>query len=248
MLKITKTKGSILSLLTLFFIVNEMIATGGGDVSSQACGTVVTGQNVNAKDNTVSCGITTGAKEQEGPLSEAIDFLNSVKDKVSWKIQRNTPKQDLGKITENKTVTVTYPAAGKMNMVSFYPTSGKGKNKKVELLFVSYDIYNQKNNIAFPEDDKAAKENLEKELRILKEAKSPYNYTVKIYRKIGNEKQYMEIAGLYSKESPDRSPLNTSWTIMPDGKVLPSEQLFITDADGITTKLNLEPIDLTAME
>lgn len=248
MLKIRKTRGAIVSLLTLFFIANRIVATGGGDVSSQACGTVVTGQNVNAKDNTVSCGITTGAKEQEGPLSDAIDFLNSVKDKVSWKIQSKTPKQDLGKLTENKSVTITYPATGKMSILSFNPTSGNAKNKKVELLFVSFAIYEQQNNLAFPEKDTQEQQNLEKELNTLKKANSPYNYLVKIYRKIGSEKQYTEIAGLYSKESPDKSPLNKNWIIMPDGKVKSKEQLFQTDADGVTTQLDSSPIDLTSMD
>ncbi|RTL07459.1 hypothetical protein EKK58_01775 [Candidatus Dependentiae bacterium] len=231
-------KNKIIALLGIFSTCS--LVPSGRD--TMTCSNVVAGTNQNVRGQETNC---TGGDDQDGLLE---GMLNSFKDKVNWTIKRGTPKKDLGKITENQSVEIKYPAISKMNIVSFTPTEGNAKNKKVELLFVAFSIYDQKKNMAFPDENSSAKANLEKQLAALKDAKSPFNNLIKIYRKIGTEKQWEERAEVYSKESPDSETMITNWIIMPNGMAKSAEKLFRTDVNGVTTEYDASAIDLTSME
>lgn len=234
-------KNKIMALFAAVFSVCGLTPSGR---DTTTCSNVVAGTNQNVKGQTTNC---TGGADEGGSLGDLVGF-NAFKDKVSWSIKRGTPKQDLGKLTENKELKVEYPAVGKMKVISFTPTSGRVSNKKVEILLVSFSIYNQKQNATLPDSSTSAKENLDKQLAALKEAQSPFNNIIKVYRKIGSEKQWEERAELFTKQDPASTEMSTTWTIMPNGMLQSTETLYRTDADGKRTEYDASSIDLTSME
>lgn len=211
---------------------------------TNTCSNVVAGTNQNVRGQEANC--TTGASEGGG-IAESLLGVNAFKDKVSWRL-KNPQKLDLGKITANKDFTLQYPTVGRMKQVIFTPTEGNAANKKVEMLLVSFSIYNMDKNLILPESSTVARENLNNQLMALKNAQSPFANLIKIYRKIGTERQWEERAELFTKSNPESKAMDTQWTIMPDGKVKADEKLFQTDVNGVTTEYPGEVFDLTAME
>lgn len=233
-------KNKMIALLAAFSVCG--LTPSGRDTTT--CSNVVAGTNQNVRGQTTNC---TGGADEGGSLGDLVGF-NAFKDKVSWAVKRGTPKHDLGKLTENKKFEIQYPAVGKMKIVSFIPNTGNAANKKVDILLVSFSIYNKEKNLVLPDASTSAKENLEKQLAALKEAQSPFNNLIKVYRKIGSEKQWEERAELFTKEDPNSSSMKTNWTIMPNGMLQATEKLYSTDINGVTTEYDASAIDLTAME
>lgn len=234
-------KNKLMPLLAALFSTFSLVPSGR---DTTTCSNVVAGTNQNVRGQTTNC---TGGADEGGSLGDVLGF-NAFKDKVNWSIKRGTPKQDLGKLTENKEFELQYPAIGKMKVVSFMPTEGNAANKKVEILLVSFSIYNKEKNTLFPDSSTSAKENLEKQLAALKEAKSPFSNLIKVYRKIGSEKQWEERAELFTKEDPNAANMKTMWTIMPNGMLQAGEKLYRTDINGVTSEYDASAIDLTSME
>jgi len=230
----------LLTALALFSTYS--LVPSGRDTTT--CSNVIAGTNQNVKGQTTNC---TGGADEGGGLGDIMG-LNAFKDKVSWTIKRGTPKQNLGKITADKDFELQYPAVGKMKQVSFTPTEGNMANTNVDILFVSFSIYNTDKNLVLPNEDTAAKKNLTDQLAALKKAQSPFANLIKIYRKMGTERQWEERAELYTKTNPESDKMTTKWTLMPNGMVKAADKLYQTDINGITTEYPGDTFDLTMIE
>jgi hypothetical protein len=229
----------LLTVLAVLFTCS--LVPSGRDTTT--CSNVVAGTNQNVKGQTTNC---TGGADEGGSLTDLVG-LNAFKDKVSWNAPRAS--KALGKITKDTNFELKYPAVGKMKVISFIPTEGVRASQKIEILFVSFSIYNQKDNLALPsKDDPTAQANLNKQLTALKDSQSSFANLIKVYRKIGAERQWEERAEIYTKENPAADKMDIMWTIMPNGMVQAVDKLYQTDINGKTTEYPGDTFDLTAME
>lgn len=221
-------------LLSLTCLLKTHITYSSGR-DTNVCSNIIAGNQVQGSDQSANC----GSASDGGLLESAKDLLNSFKDRVDWTMQ-NYESTELGAINNPHKINVRYPSVGKMRHFSFIPTEGNMKNKKIELLFVSFSIHGKTNNITVPEAVK-------NQLAQLKTNKSPFKNIVKVYRKLEGESQWLEFGELYTSTNPDAKKLEVSFNILPNGTAEASEKLYRTDIDGNTMEYESNKFDLSVL-
>lgn len=221
-------------LLSLTCLLNANMAYSSGR-DTNICSNIIAGNQVQGSDQSANC----GSASDGGLLESAREAFNSFKDRVDWKME-NYESTELGKINDPHKISLRYPSVGKMKHFSFIPTEGDMKNKKIELLFVSFSIHGKTNNITVPEPVK-------NQLAQLKKNKSPFKNMVKVYRKLEGESQWLEFGELYTSTNPDAKKLEVSFMILPNGIAEASEKLYRTDIDGNTTEYESNRFDLSVL-
>jgi hypothetical protein len=227
-----------ITIVGIYTFAMATATTGGGAI--QQCGNMVAGTNQNVRGQDANC--ESSSVGGGGVAEEMKELFNSFKDRVSWDLKKaKFSTVNLGKISEDKDFTVEYPAVGSMKDITFMPTSSARKNvnnKTVHLLLVPFAI-DKDNTITVPDA-------VQKEIDMLRKNKSPFKVMMKIYRKIGTERQWEERGQIYLN-TLEISKVNLKLTIMPNGELKSTEKLYETGADGVTIEYPADTFDFTAI-
>jgi hypothetical protein len=215
---------------------NIISAPAVGDFN--ICTNVCAGNNISCKNQYLNCGST--HQEEGGALG---DLLNSATDAserfYDWKNLKGVRTQDLGLVKgEMMNFSTKFPATGQKNIVQFTPSDGALSGRKVNLLFVSFDLNSKRYPTNTPKDlmeaiDMFKKDNDKNDVK--------YESLVHIFGQVEGGLWY-NTGSIKLGIKPDA--LDIHMQVMANGaiKINDAELLNQTGADG--AKARIAPIEL----
>jgi hypothetical protein len=233
----------VLVILVMFLAHGKVLtaAAGGGQINT--CSIVCAGNDVMCEGSNANCGGTISNEKIETHNS-----VNAYGDRINWGSLNMLQKEEgfsfvsLGNIARNKDYSLQLPAVDTKKVVQIIPTEGFFAYKKMDILFVSFDLQNLPsylNNKKF--------ELVRKDLNLKKKRSNLFRYVVKLYRRTGDEKDWVEIqkkGAVLSAVEP--SVLKTNITISPSAVVtIPAMEQFNKSGETVFTKA--QPVDCGAI-